>query len=111
MKRKLGAALLLVAGIVGATYSGLRMITSPDSSSVVGDGLPNTPPSYAMCAWMWAYHPLPGPSAVFEEAVKVQIPGASASVQAYGEDCRYEDGDCGDEQRENPPYSRHHVCA
>jgi hypothetical protein len=92
MKRKLGAAVLLVAGLMGVTYSGLRLLSPAEPAGRTVDELPNTPPSYAQCIWNWAYHPLAGTSANFEQAVQAELPEATASVRAFGEDCLYEDG-------------------
>ena len=92
MTRRFGATLLLITGLLGATYLGLQQIASQSPTAVIKDDLPNTPPVYALCGWTWAYHPLAGTSAKFEQAIKTEIPEASAYAQAFGEDCRYEDG-------------------
>ena len=49
-------------------------------------------PTFAGCAFVWAYHDLPDTTKKLDESIKVVQSDASASAQAYGEDCIYADG-------------------
>ncbi len=53
---------------------------------------PEVTPTYEGCAYVWAYRSLPEISGKVNQAIHALQPEASASAQAFGEDCVYADG-------------------
>ncbi len=91
---------ILLTAIIGAgvgaqellkTNEQIIPITGTPSQTLIVDS-PSETPTYAGCAFMWAYHDLPEESKKIEEAIKEIDPSATAFAQAYGEDCVYGDG-------------------
>jgi len=91
-KRKTAALVILFSTILAGTYTAVRVGAPVIPPVIVGTDTPTVTPTYAGCAYMWAYRDLPEVSAQFDLAIKEEFPQAGGWAQAFGEDCVYADG-------------------